>query len=199
MGQITLSITKRVAFRDWTQDFSNVYTYVSSASNPDEAGALALIDEMVVFEKTIHATSVSFVYGRVWSSGGSIASNAMIGEKALTGAGSASSNSSMDRERAFLIQWPAGFDSRGHPVRLKKWYHLCATPPGVSIDANILANITGLTSASRTALAAAVNTAVTQFGPSNQWLLASNAGRVFTDGPTAHRYLEHHQMGDNWR
>lgn len=199
MGQITLSITKRTAFRDWTQDFSNVYTYTSTAANPDEAGALALIDEMVTFEKTIHATTVSFVYGRCWSSGGSISSNVMIGEKALSGVGSASASTTMDKERAFLIQWPAGVDSRGHAVRLKKWYHTCGIPSGVTVDTNILANTGGLNTTSRNALANTVGTAVSEFGPSNQWILSAISGRQYQDVAVCHRYLEHHQLGDNWR
>jgi hypothetical protein len=199
MGQITIAITKRVAFRDWTQDFANVYTYTSSAANPDEAGAMALIDELVAFEKTIHSVQVGFALGRCWSSGGSTAENSMIAEKTLSGNGALSDFASMDRERALLIQWPAGFDSRGHPVRLKKWYHTCAAPSGVSITTAMLANQTGLSTSSRNAFAALVNPAVTQIGPSNQWLLSADSGRVFEAAPETHRYLEHHQMGDQWR
>lgn len=199
MGQISISITKRTSFRDWTQDFSNVYTYTSTASNPDAAGAAALIDELVAVEKSIHASVVSFVFGRCWSSGGSVASNAMIEEHALSGVGARTEQPNMDKERAFLIQWPAGVDSRGHAVNLRKWYHTCGQPSGVTIDSNILNNTTGLSTASRSALAATINAGVTQIGPSNQWLLSALSGRQFESSPVAHRYLEHHQLGDQWR
>lgn len=199
MGQITIAITKRVAFRDWTQEFANVYTYKSTASNPDEAGAIALIDELVTFEKTIHGSEVSFVIGRCWSSGGSVSSNVMIAEETLSGTGGRGTHSGLDRERAFLLQWDAGLDSRGHPVRLKKWYHTCAAPSGVTLTSTILENKNGLDPTSRSNLAGAVNVGVSQIGPSDQWGLCSVAGRSYTGPAVAHRYLEHHQLGDQWR
>lgn len=199
MSQLSVAITKRVAFRDWTQDFANVYTYESTASLPDETGALALIDELTAAEKTWHSTDVSFVLGRCWSSGGSISSNVMLAEKTLTGAGVTSPSTAMDRERAILIQWDAGFDSRGHPVRLKKWYHACGAFAGVTMSNNLLRNTIGFTSAERIAMANLVNPAVRQIGPSNQWVLCSPAGRSVVGDAVAHKYLEHHQLGDNWR
>jgi hypothetical protein len=123
----------------------------------------------------------------------------MIAEVTLTGTGATSPSTAMDRERAVLVQWPAGFDSRGHPVRLKKWYHTCGQIAGVSISNNLLKNTIGFTNGERNAIQAAVNSGVTQIGPSNQWLLGADSGRHQTGDAIAHRYLEHHQLGDNWR
>src|SRR5215213_3988028 len=131
MGQISISITKRVPFRDATQEFSNVYVYGSAGLNPSAAAAQSLSDEVVTKEKAFHATSVSFVYARVWSSGGSPSANEMIYEGVLTGTGSTTPNTSMDKERAFLLQWPAGVDSKGRPVKLRKWFHTCGAFGGV--------------------------------------------------------------------
>lgn len=199
MGQITIAITKRVAFRDWTQEFANVYTYTSSAANPDQAGASDLIDELVTFEKTIHGSDVTFVIGRCWSSGGSISSNVMLDEHNLSGTGSRGTHSGLDRERALLVQVPCGIDSRGHTIRLKKWYHTCGAPTGVTFTSTILENKGSIDPTSRANFANAVATGILQIGPSNQWLLSSNAGRQFNDEVTCHRYLEHHQLGDQWR
>src|SRR3569833_282413 len=196
MGQFTISITKRVAFRDWTQEFSNVYTYTATAANPDNAGALALIDELVAAEKQWHSTGVTFVLGRCWSSGGSVSSNVMIAEKTLTGNGAVGDNTAMDRERAYLIEWPAGFDSRGKPVYLRKWYHACCSIAGVAITNGMLANQTGFSSANRTAIANLICPLVEVIGPSNQWILSAVSGRQFQSTGFALKYLEHHQLGD---
>lgn len=199
MGQISISITKRAAFRDSTQEWQNVYTYGSLAVNPQPSLANDMIDEVVTKEKAFHGTGVSFILGRVWSSGGTQAENQMISEKTLSGAGALTPPTAMDLERAFLIQWDAGSDSKGRPVRLKKWYHCQAGMGGVSVSNAILQNFTGFTAANRTAIAAAADT-LTRIS-SAVWGLKAESGRERTgDGyPVAHKYLEHHQLGDQWR
>jgi hypothetical protein len=200
MGQIGISITKRVPFRDSTQEFNNTYHYARLAGNPDPAGAESLLDELVNNEKQFHGSQVTFVFGRVWSSGGSQAQNQMIFQKGLSGVGAAANQTNLDRERAFLIQWPAGVDSRGHKVYLRKWYHSCAALTGVGITAGIMENTTGFSQAARDALVALVDT-VTRIGAGvEDWGLVAESGRERDGGaPIAHRYLEHHQLGDQWR
>lgn len=199
MSQITIAITKRAAFRDGTQEWQNVYTYGSLALHPDEALSKQYIDEVVTKEKAFHSTAVSFVYGRCWRSGGSNAENVMLGEKGLTGTGSTSPLTAMDIERAFLFQWPAGTDSKGRPVRLKKWYHCIGTIASVAISNAILANQTGFTAGQRDSMEAVVD-GLTRIG-SSVWGLIADSGRERSgDGyPVAHKYLEHHQLGDQWR
>src|SRR5215210_111817 len=196
MGQITISITKRCSFRDSVQEFSNVYTYGSLALNPDEELALDFIDEVADAEKTFHSVDVTFVHGRCWSSGGTVAENVMIAEKALTGTGATSLSTALDRERAVLVQWPAGLDSRGRPVKLKKWYHTCGNIAGIVLSNAQLMGIAGFSNAQRDAIEAAV-TVITRVG-SEVWGLKAESGRERTgDGdPIAHRYLEHHQLGE---
>ena len=199
LGQITISITKRAAFRDSTQEWQNVYCYGSAGLNPSQAAAEALIDEVTTKEKTFHSTLVSFVLGRCWSSGGSIAENEMIAEKTLSGTGSTATSTANDLERAVLIQWPAGFDSKGRPVKLKKWYHVHGSIGGVTLSNAILQNFTGFTAANRTAIEAAVGV-LTRIGTS-VWGLKAESGRERSGSgdPIAHRYYEHHQLGDMWR
>lgn len=203
MAQISVSVEKQTAFRDSVQPFSNVYTYTSLDT---EAGALlegdTIIDAIVNMEKTIHGTGVTFLYARMWSSGGSVAANHMIYEKALTGAGARSTNVNLDKERAVLAQWPAGLDSRGRTVYLRKWYHISGNPRlGASTwQPAELANTTVIASAVRTDYAAAIG-AINSVGLLAQWSLCAPSGRTRDSNanPLIHPYLEHHQLGDLWR
>lgn len=197
MAQTTFSITKRAPFRNSTQEWSNVYTYGSVVA-PNESEVLARIDELTAFEKTIHANNTTFLHGRGWSSGGSISSNIMIGEKDLSGVGALTVNVNCDVERAYLFMWPCGFDSRGHQIYLRKWYHSCAAIPGSTLSTGILNNSSGFTSTERTAIASTVN-AIRRIGGADEYLLKSMAGRDSTADCTAHQFFEHHQLGDQWR
>lgn len=201
MAQVTISVTKRTAFRDSTQEFSNVYTYGAVGPNPTAADAEDLLDELVAFEKSIHSTAVTFVHGRVWSSGGTQAQNVLIFQKALSGAGSALlSGTPIDKERAFLIQWRAGVDSRGRPVSLKKWFHTCGLFGTVNaVNTAIAENTAGFTQAQRDQIAGLAD-GCTRLGTLEEWGLIADSGRQRDGGPpTAHKYLEHHQLGDQWR
>jgi hypothetical protein len=201
MARIGISITKSVAFRNATQEFSNVYYYQNSGALPDETSANALIDELVTFEKTIHGSSVTFVRGRCWSQVGSPSSNNMIAQKNLSGTGSLTPNATVDRERAFLFKIRAGVDSRGNPVWLRKWFHACAVFPGMSLDTTILANSTGFSQGQRDGGTSAMSTISAIGGGTEEWKLVSKAGRAIDSGATwvAHPFLEHHQLGDQWR
>lgn len=115
MPIIGISITKEAAFRDSVQPFSNVYYYNNGVGSvPDSAGALALIDELVAFEKSIHGTTVTFTHGRCWHQTLTAIGTVMIGQKSLSGVGAATDIGTLDRERAFLFRWRAGNDSRGN-------------------------------------------------------------------------------------
>lgn len=203
MARIGISITKEFAFRDNTQEFSNVYYYTNGAGGePSEAQALALIDALTAQEKTWHAANVTFTFGRCWSAGGSPSANNMIAQKTLSGNGSLSQISTMDRERAFLFRWKAGTDSRGHQVFLRKWYHSCGPIPGTNSTnvTNVLGNTTGFATADRDAMALTISTVGTQSAGGGGWTLVAKTGRANTVAvPEAHKYLEHHQVGDQWR
>lgn len=201
MGQISVSITKVCAFRDSIQHFSNVYTYGSlfpAAGAVTEADAI--IDKIVTMEKGMHSTDVTFEHARLWSSGGSIAENQMLYEKDLTGAGTLSALANFDRERAFLCQWPAGLDSRGRKVYLRKWYHSCGNPTGTTFTVGVVENKTAMTSAGRAAIAAKVGV-INRVGGAADWGLVAPSGRERDDNldPLVHPYIEHHQLGDEWR
>jgi hypothetical protein len=197
MAIVSFSITKRFAFRDSTQDFSNVYTY-SVVVTPNETEALNRIDELVTFEQSIMAGTISFVHGRAWLSGGSPSENVMIAQKALTGTGSLTTAANMDKERAWLVAWPAGLDSRGKPVFLRKWWHTAAPFAGVTVVASLLDNTVGLSSSNRALIANKANE-ITQIGTGNEYSLCAMSGRGTTGSPIAHKYLEHRQLGDMWR
>ncbi len=204
MAQIAISITKRAIFRDSTQEFSNVYHYGALGPNPIESEALNLIDEVVATEKGFHSTAVTFLLGRCWSSGGTVAQNQMIAEKTLTGTGSSALLTAMDYERAVLIQWPAGLDSRGRPVYLRKWYHSCGNFGSVGFSNSILQNVTGLSAAQRSTIVGLVDV-LSRIGPTENYGLVAESGRERSGTetaavpPTCHPYLEHHQLGDQWR
>ena len=203
MALIGISITKEVAFRDSVQPFSNQYYYANGVAggSPDVSAANALIDELVVLEKTFHSSLVTFAYARLWTAGLGETLNHMVVQKPLSGVGSAVSDSTMDKERAFLFRWRAGTDSRGTPVFLRKWYHVCGAFPGAgTLNAGILSNVSGFTQAARDAMENNVDNIHTLAAGGGGWNLVSKQGRAAdANTPEAHQYLEHHQLGDQWR
>jgi hypothetical protein len=201
MSRIGISITKSTPFRNSVQEFSNVYYYDLTGSLPDEAEAGNLIDEIVTVEKTFHSPAATFVRGRCWSAGGSPGTNQMINQKNLSGVGSATSDPSMDKERAYLFRIRAGNDSRGNPVYLRKWYHTMGTfPGGPGATSGIMSNVSGYTQAQRDAMAGNMDT-LAEIGGVGAWILCSKSGRLFDEGANfqCHQFLEHHQFGDMWR
>lgn len=204
MAQIAISIVKRVPFRLSTQEFANTYHYGSAGAEPSVAAAQALIDEVVANEKLFHSTNVTFVLGRCWTSGGSVASNHMITEKALTGTGAAATATAMDPERAVLVQWPAGLDSRGRKVYLRKWYHCYGSFGSVVMTNNLLTQQIAFTSGERSTISGLAD-ALSRIGTPEAWGMVAESGRtrdggiMSADPPIAHPYLEHHQLGDQWR
>jgi hypothetical protein len=202
MAIIGLSITKEVAFRDSVQPFSNMYFYNNGlGGSPDQSAANNILDELVAIEKTFHSALVEFTFGRIWLQTLTEIGTVMIHQKALTGQGSASSDSSMDKERAYLFRRRAGQDSRGQPVYLRKWYHTCGVFPGASsITGSILANATGFSAAQRSAMEANVADISGLASGGGGWEICSKGGRAPTEsGWVSHRFLEHHQLGDQWR
>lgn len=201
MPRIGVSITKQVAFRDSVQEFSNVY-YFEVLNLPNVSQADTFIDNLTTLEKTFHAASVSFKHGRVWSQIGSAAQNQMISQKTLSGNGARTNDSFVDRERAFLFRLRAGTDSRGNAVYLRKWYHSCGEfVSGQGILTGIYGNTSGWSQAQRDAQVAAMNAIGDANGSPQTPKLCSKGGRLPDAGATwsAHKYLEHHQLGDQWR
>lgn len=198
MPVIGISILKSTLFRGVQQEFSNVYYY--EADLPTTAvQAETLIDSIVATEKKLHASVVNFLFARCWSAGGTKEQNQMIFQKPLSGTGSASENVAMDRERALLVRWRAGVDKRGKPVYLRKYYHSCGPPAGVIIDNQVLNNTAQLSSASRDAVEAIADEGKVRNTALQGYQLSSSNGRNVTGETECHRYLEHHQLGDQWR
>lgn len=197
MVQIGVAIVKSTNFRGVEQEFSNVYHYRAPGpgpvTNPD-----AIINEIVAIERDLHATVVNFKRASLWSSGGTPAQNQMIHQMTLTGTGATAQNGAMDRERAVLMQWPAGLSVTGKPVFLRKWYHSCGTFAGQAMITNHLANTQAFTEAERTAMSARPND-LRIIGPVDEWLLVAESGREHTGPGRVHKWLEHHQLGDQWR
>jgi hypothetical protein len=201
MARIGVSITKNTSFRNSTQEFSNVYYYDVTAL-PTAAQADTFIDNLTTLEKTFHGSNVTFVRGRVWSETGNKATNEMISQKNLSGTGARATTANIDKERAFLFRLRAGVDSRGNPVYLRKWFHACAEfVSGQGIATSIGANTSGWSTAERSAQVSAMNGIGGANGSPLSPALVSKAGRFATAGATweAHQFLEHHQLGDQWR
>lgn len=199
MPQIGMSITMETAFRGGTQPFSNVFHYRAAGPGPITQEAYnILVDEVVGILKQLTSTIVTFKYARCWTSGGTPAANAMQFEKQLSGTGVNVLNGSMDKERAFLFQWPAGRSRTGKPVYLRKWIHSCGACAGYNPSADVLQNTSAIPQASRDAIAVEANK-LRIIGPVDEWLLVAASGREHTGPGTVHKYLEHHQLGDQWR
>jgi hypothetical protein len=201
---IGITITKETAFRESVQPFSNMYFFNNGIGNvPGENGAEVLLDELVNKEKARHSNLVEFTFGRVWLQTLLQSTTVMIFQKPLSGTGTASADAGMDKERAYLFRWRAGNDSRGNPVYLRKWYHTCGVFPGgpSPIPAGITANTLAFTAAQRTAMASSAAAMAGIGGAGDPWELCAKSGRGLTEGqtPESHRFLEHHQLGDQWR
>lgn len=201
MPRIGVSITKSFAFRNGTQEFSNVY-YYEVLSLPNVSQADTIIDNLTAFEKTLHPSIATFKKGRLWSETGSAATSNMISQKNLSGTGSKTAVGSVDRERALLFRLRAGVDSRGNPVYLRKWYHaLQGIDATVSFSSAIIENTSGFSATDRTKLVATVGPIGDANGSPLTPRLCSKVGRLPDAGATweAHPFLEHHQLGDQWR
>jgi hypothetical protein len=197
VAEVGVQITKNTLFRGVQQEFHNIYHYRDPAAVTIPAEAI--IDEIVAREKEWHSTVVNFIRAAAWSSGGTQAENQMIFQKNLSGVGASANDGSLDRERAVLIRWPAGFDVRGLPVYLRKWYHTCGQFGTVSItNTGTLSNTQGLTTAMRNSIANLAN-ALDEVGVGEAWNLCSRNGRERTGSAQCHPFLEHHQLGDAWR
>lgn len=196
--QIGVQITKSTLFRGVQQEFHNVYNYKlgTAITAPSES----IVDEIVNTEKSLHSSEVKFIAAAVWSSGGNIAQNAMLFKKSLSpGAGNQLVNTNMDRERAILIRWPAGFAIDGRPVYLRKYFHSCGNAAGVNPGgAAQLANIDPLLQATRDAIALKANE-LRDVGATEFWELVAKTGRQTAGNAQCHPFLEHHQLGDMWR
>lgn len=201
MARIGISITKSTPFRLGTQEFSNVYYYQNAGALPDNTAAEALIDEIVTAEKTFHSSVVTFVRGRLWSQVGTPSQNNMIAQKNLSGTGSTGVSTNMDKERAFLFRLSAGVDSRGNKVYLRKWYHACGAFASVQPGTTQLSNTAAFSTADRATMEAAMDTLRAIGGGVEEWKIVSKAGRPQDVGFSfqAHAFLEHHQLGDQWR
>src|SRR5688572_12555705 len=156
-----VSIEKTTSFRGVAQVFANVYHFNDAGGSPSDADLTTLLDNLVAHEKTFHAGTVTFVRGRVWSAGGSEASNQMRVDKSLSGVGALTDDANMDRERAVLVRWRAGSDSRGRPVYLRKWWHqLGGTIGGVAVTPGVRANTAGFTQPQRDAVETAADNVI---------------------------------------
>lgn len=193
-----VSITKRVSFRGANQEFSNVYHYDYSGAL-GQADADALIDAIKAIEVPLHSSDVTFVLGRVWTAGGSPAANQMVAEKALSGTGSQAVIGEMDRERAVLAQWPAGLNVLGRPVYLRKWFHSCGNCNAVSFSAAIFQNTAAISDANRNTIQAKVNELRQVTANAKTFNLCAKSGRLSTAPAVIYKWLEHHQLGDQWR
>lgn len=178
-----------------------MYYYDGLAALPNETAALAVIDQVSDREKTWHATTVTFVRGRLWSQVGTPSQNNMIAQKNLSGTG-ARTAISYDKERAFLFRLRAGVDIRGNPVYLRKWFHACGQFVSAQApSASVLDNTSGFSQADRDAQVAAMNSIGAISAGGVEGVLCAKGGRLPTAGATwsAHQFLEHHQLGDQWR
>lgn len=201
MTRFGVSIEKQTNFRGVQQPFANVYHYELPYNPTDVSQLDTFLNALVVREKVIHASVVSFIRGRVWNTGsGTQAGNQMRVDKALSGVGSGNDTSTWDRERAILIRWPAGTNSRGKPVYLRKWYHTCGNWGSLTIPTGLLGNTAPWGSANQTIIENFADTVQTlDIGGIPIGALCGPGGRATTGEGQAHPWLEHHQLGDQWR
>lgn len=199
MPTIGFAVTKEVQFRGALQPFTNVYYYKSPGPGPVPASAIDQVrDEVVAIERDLHSTEVNFTFYRGWLHTGDRQTSVMIKQGALSGTGNQGAAAAMDRERAFLMQWPAGLSVRNKPVYLRKWFHSCGACAGVGVLNGHLQNTTALSEGNRDTISTRMND-LRIIGPLDEWLLVAKSGREHTGPGRVHKWLEHHQLGDQWR
>jgi|SRR5215213_1514406 len=204
MTRYGVSIEKVTPFRNGSQHSANVYYYeipITPVSGSPELSEL--IDKLVAKEKAFMTSSWTWTRGRAWSQIGSPAQNDMLVDKALSGTGALTPHSQIDKERAVLIRFRAGNDSRGRPVYLRKWFHIDATVIlGSTISNGAIKQDTGLTTAQRTA-GEVIGNDLKSIGVGAGGLitcsLVAKNGRAIDGATQTHPFYEHHQLGDEWR
>lgn len=202
MPRYGFSVEKSTLFRGVQQPFANVYYYDAPAVAVTAISDLeTALNQIVDKEKEFHATTVNFKRGRVWNTAsGSQQGNQMRVDKALSGTGARANVDFMDRERAVLLRIPAGFNVRGKPVYLRKWYHTCAHPEGTAIGNAVHGNTDTIPVAGRTYYEGKLNDIQElELLTQAQFFMCAQSGRQTTGEPQCHQYLEHHQLGDQWR
>jgi hypothetical protein len=200
MARYGVNILKRTSFRLGTQHFGNTYYYETNIAATNLTDLNLMIDEVVAKEKAMHASVVTYVRARLWSQIGTQQQNQMLIDRNLSGTGALSDALTMDRERACLVRFRAGVDTKGRPVYLRKWWHLLSsTIGGVAVTNAQLQNTAELTSAQRSALETFADSlkAFTIAGVAAN--LVAKGGRQIDGATNAHRFLEHRQLGDEWR
>jgi len=200
MPRVGINITKSMSFRGAAQEFGNTY-YYDTPGILSTGSADALVDNIVTKEKGIFSASVNFTHARAWSETGNKATNEMLVNKALSGVGTqANPISGQDRERAFLIRFRAGVDSKGRPAYLRKWWHLnVGSVSGNNLTPSNLENTSGLAANIRSSLESSANAFKDVISTAQNWSLVSNKGRQISGATQCHPYLEHRQLGDMWR
>jgi hypothetical protein len=200
MAIVGVNTQKTVSFRGAAQPMGNTY-YYETPLPVIESVADGLIDAIVAKEKAIFSAAVSFIYARCWTAGGTPSQNEMLKQKPLTGTGAGPTPiSGQDRERAFLVRARAGVDSRGNPVYLRKWWHLeVGSLAGANLSSQMLENTAQLATNQRAALETAFNDFKSVTSLPQVFTLVSEKGRQITGATLAHPYLEHRQLGDQWR
>lgn len=125
MAPYGFSVVKQIAWRGGTHQFSNVYHYDAPAGVNDNDLEQAL-DAIVVQDKKVHPSSVTYVNGRVWgpTNQGPAASITRV-VKDLSGVGTmVAAGSGIYKECAFLVEWYMGrIGAGGRKVWLRKYYH----------------------------------------------------------------------------
>lgn len=202
LARYGLSIEKSTSFRGFQQPFANVYHYKAlTGADESDAGLDALVNAVVAKEKTFHASVINFQRARLWITGtGNQQTNVMRIDKPLSGSGALTMVTGLDKERAHLFRWRAGVNTRGLPVYLRKWYHSLAPIGGVTISTDIMANVAGFTDAQRDTMESVIEELGEMVVPGvGGFRLVSQTGREWTQAVQCHKYLEHHQLGDQWR
>jgi hypothetical protein len=200
---VGVAIEKSFTFRGGTQPFSNVYYYEGPVTVSSDVALNALVDKIVAKEKERFSTEVAFVRGRCWKADGTESENVMIVDKNLSGTGALSPSTNLDRERAFLVRFRAGSDSRGRPVYLRKFWHFDASTFFTeAISNDQLKNKAQISSTARGNFESWANF-FKQIDDAGAGLptmnLVSKNGRDISGATQAHPYIEHRQLGEEWR
>lgn len=197
---IEVTTPKRCAYRGSVEGFSNVYIYRLLTSAISEEVAQALADEVIENERALHGPSVQHVACNIstplYLNSDVTAFYQFPYDSALPG-----SAPTMDPERAIFIQWPAGRNVKNRPVTLRKWYHPCdVNIEQVTFTSGMQAQQSQITSTLRGILATvAQNLAQIGPGPADFIELVSPTNRERTGPAVCYPWLEHHELGEQWR
>jgi hypothetical protein len=133
VNKTAVAISKVQTWHAKQERYDTVYHFEGPLFGQGDPRAKQIVDKLVAEEKKIYGDNVTFVGGRVWSTGGTIEENVTLGLFDLTGTGTVA-GAPVFGEAAVLIQWECTrLNVLGRKVYLRKYHRVGRLPGGGTV------------------------------------------------------------------